>query len=84
MLELGYEGSRAPGDSGWSCNPAAAVQTLTAETQVCTCRRVKLVVTNQVDPHPMISNPSKVFAAVFTLFNICFHHSFSYILLKEH
>lgn len=42
MLELRCEGSHASADSSWSCNPAAAVQTVTAETQVCrpTCDTV--------------------------------------------
>lgn len=36
MLELGCEGGGASADYCWSCDPAAAVQTLTDETQVCT------------------------------------------------
>lgn len=34
MLERGCESGGDFGDSGWSFNPAAAVQTFTAETQV--------------------------------------------------
>lgn len=61
MLELGYEGGRASDDSGWSCDPAAALQTLTAETQVCTCHRVIPDVTNQLKPDPLDKIPLSSF-----------------------
>lgn len=35
LRELGCEGGHAAADSGWSCNPAASLQVVTAETQVC-------------------------------------------------
>lgn len=67
MLELGFQGGCASDDSGWSYNPAAAVQALTAETQVCTCHRVTHDVTNQPHAHEIPS--------FYTLFPVCLFSS---------